>query len=141
MKLKLLLSIICLQIVQLLCSQNVYPKKVVINSDTLCLITIAQVKHIDKTFLELDKQAEMNDSLASMIRMYKSAFTTSDLLEKSLRSQILLKDQSMIELDKIIDNDGRIQKNDARHIAWLKLQRNTFVVAIAVAAVKIFLIH
>jgi hypothetical protein len=73
-------------------SQNVYPRLSIINSDTLCLLNIEQVRDINAEFIvRLDEAREKFDSLKSNIHSYRllaqAQQASLDNMEKDLMIQ------------------------------------------------------
>ena len=76
-------------------SQEGYPKKIVIDGDTLCAITIDQVRKLNFVYIKDDFLKEMNDTLVVQNERYKSLSNKySDLVKEyevtmNLRKQVI----------------------------------------------------
>lgn len=118
-------------------SQSVYPKLIVIEPDTLCAVTLAQLDSINATSVYLDECNELNDSLNSEIKTYgelvhaqKVVIAAQDKENQDLKNAIG-------EKDKIIKIDDDMNKRLNRKVKWIKLQRN--VLSLAVVATTIWI--
>lgn len=108
-------------------SQNSYPAKVVINNDTVCAISIAQIDSINLTYVHLQECNELVDTLESTILNYGK-------LDSTQKSIIHVQEEQIIELqnennikDIIIKNDDKIIETLTKDNKCLKLQRNILV--------------
>ncbi len=104
-------------------SQGGYPRQAVIDNDTVAILSIDQIKTINKSFVALDECNELKDSLNSQI-------TTYDMLVENYESVITSKDKEIslqkiisVEKDLIISTDEKMIKKMKRRITWLKIQR------------------
>lgn len=128
-----------LMISQCCFSQTGYPRKILINKDTLVVLTTPQLKKVNMTFVRLDFFREMNDTLNSIISSYKTALSTQSDLNSSLQKQIDLKQTIIIQEEAVISNYKITEKKLERQMKWLKVQRNTFFVTTVILAAKVFL--
>lgn len=128
MKLKLIMSVILVLIkVSSFCQVN-YPQKSIINNDTVCIITIDQVKKINTTFIELDQYKELNDTANSRLITYIKLVDNNTDLIKSLESESKVKDQLILQQKGLIDNKKNELKIQEGKTLWLKIQRNALIV-------------
>lgn len=105
--------------IKLSISQAGYPKKIVINKDTLCALTIPQVDSVNKAFVTRDECYELRDSLFSQIGTY-------DALVNNQRATIKYQDKEIDLKNKIIAQKDTIIKSDENKIAELKGEKNKF---------------
>ena len=119
--------------------QTGYPRLMVIDKDTIVALTIPQLKKVNISFVKLDFQKEMNDTLNSIISSYKQAIETQKHLNASYENQISLKNGIIVEDDAIRSHSKKIELKQTRQIKWLKIQRTTFLAATAILVAKILL--
>lgn len=108
----------------LLYCQTTFPKKIVFNSDTVCIITIDHVKLINSTFIDIDELNELNDSLNSQIKTYEELRNKQKDIILNMGKQLSLQAEIIVEKDNIIENKDQIISDRNRSIKKLKMQRN-----------------
>ena len=86
MKMLTILSTLMLISLSSIC-QTGYPKKSVINGDTLALVTIDQVKQINLTYNDKDRYKVKCDSLSKQIQLYDDLRVNSDSAISLLKIQ------------------------------------------------------
>lgn len=101
-----------------------YPKKAVIGSDTVCIISTEQVKQLNKVFVDRDECNEIKDSLGSMIKNYDKLVETQSQAIESQKTEIEIQKKIVAEKNNIIEADEKIIKKSERKIKWLIVQRN-----------------
>lgn len=114
-------------------SQDEYPRKIVIDKDTVCAITIPQLDSANKSFVEGDKCKEEKDSLNSQIKNYETLVEGQDTVIASQGKEIDIQKNISAEKDAIIASDEKLLNKQNRQVKWLKLQRTAFS-AIAILA-------
>lgn len=119
-------------------SQEGYPRKIVIDRDTVCAITFPQVDSVNKTFVDLDECNELKDSLNSQINNYETLVEGQEKVIKSQDKEIAIQKNIVIEKDNIIASDEKLLKKQNRRIGWLKVQRT--ILAITTLALSVIII-
>lgn len=104
-------------------SQQSFPKKLVIDRDTVCVISIDQLRLINGVFVDRDECNEVSSLLNSQIRRYEDLVTKQDSLLMSSQRQVTLQEGVIEEKDRWIFNDGVIIKKHDKKIKFLKFQR------------------
>lgn len=100
-------------------SQEGYPKKIVIDGDTLCAITIDQVRKLNFVYIKDDFLKEMNDTLVVQNERYKSLSNKYSDLVKEYEVTMNLRKQVISEQDTIISNYKKENKRSkVRLIFW-----------------------
>jgi hypothetical protein len=119
-------------------SQVAYPKLIKLNEDSVCVLTIGQLKKINIEFAELDFYHELSDTLKSLNRKKDFIIGKQNELISNNDSQLRIK-QDIIDTQTVqVSNLKMIDKYSQRQINGLKLQRNGLAVLIGVAVLKIF---
>lgn len=121
-------------------SQTAYPKRAVIDNDTVTLISIEQTKTINKVFVDRDECNEMKDSLNSELQNYGDLVQTQKSIISSQGTEIDIQKKIVVEKDVIIDSDAKLLKKQSRQVGWLKLQRTVLAVSTLVLSVTLFII-
>lgn len=105
-------------------SQVDYPRKAVIDKDTVCIISIEQARTINNVFIDRDECNELKDSLSSQVKTYSALVSEQDKLIASQGKEIEIKENIIAEKNVIIESDSKLLKKQNRQVKWLKLQRN-----------------
>lgn len=121
---------------QSLICQTVYPKKAVIDKDTVCIITIEQAKTMNVVFVDRRKCYELNDSLNSMIKNYDILVGQQQGVIVAQDKEIQTQNKIIAEKDTIIRSDEKLLKKQNRKVGWLKVQRTVFA-TVAIISVGI----
>lgn len=121
-------------------SQTVYPRQAVIDSDTVGILSIEQVRTLNKTFVDLDECREMKDSLHSQIKTYDKLTMEQGHVITSQDKEIKLKQNIITEQQKILAIDEKMSNKMQQQIVWLKAQRIALSVGIIVLASVHFLV-
>lgn len=121
--------------------QPVYPKKAVIDNDTVTIISIEQTKTINKVFVDRDECNEMKDSLNSELKNYGDLVQGQKAIISSQDKEIDIQKKIVAEKDIIIESDAKLLKQQNRKLGWIKLQRtalafSTLVLGITVIVLK-----
>ena len=128
MKTKLLGLLICLLTAHCCICQNGYPRLTLIDNDTLVLFTPIQVNKMNKTYLDLDKSHQINESLKGEMVLLKLADSLSDknrkLLETVNASLMKISDEKQLQIG-IITKQNKKQK---KQINLLKKTRTLFTI-------------
>jgi hypothetical protein len=107
---KIFLFTILVLIVILSYSQNYYPQKIVLNNDTLILITPNQLKEVNFRLLKLNSQSEyLEDVETYLFKLQEDMFKQSSLNEKLISKNNNLFVQNS-ELIKINNTNNKIQE-------------------------------
>ena len=140
MKTKIITSILLVLIVTSGYCQKTYPAKQVINNDTVCVISIPQVKTLNKIFIERNYYRKMSDTLLSINYLYRDKIKAAGAIILNTKHEFTICDSlSAIQ-----------QKNDKQYlstIAGLQWQNkklkiyNTAMIAtiVLLSLTKIFL--
>jgi len=96
-------------------SQETYPKKLVINSDTLVAITEKHTKIINKCFIDVFYCNIENDSLRKEVKILKEVVKNDSLV---ITSQSL----DLTKYQEIITNKGKINETTIKELDKLKIQ-------------------
>ena len=83
-------------------SQDVWPKKKVIDGDTVIAFTPHQVNVLNGVFIDRDECREMKDSLDSQLRTYKALTAAQDSNTTNLEAQKAAFETLSIEQEEII---------------------------------------
>lgn len=121
-------------------SQVAYPKKVVIDNDTVCIVSIPQIKIVNKVFIDRDELRELNDSLNSELSNYRDLAEGQKQIIITQDQQKEIKDKIILEKDVIIQSDEKLAKKQNRQIGWLKLQRNVLAISALVLSVTLVIL-
>lgn len=121
--------------------QGTYPRLVKIGEDSVCAITISQMKSINVTYVNLDACNEMRDTLKSIVGKQGFAIKAQQKLLTNKDEQLALSADMLKGQDIIILDYKKVYKRDQRQIKWLNIQRSTLAVAVIAFAAKVFLFH
>lgn len=101
--------------------QEGYPKKIVIDGDTLCAVTIDQVRKLNFVYIKDDFLKEMNDTLTVQNNRYKSLSNKYADLAKEYEVTMNLRKQVISEQDNIIAGYKKNAKNQRIKVAFWKI--------------------
>ena len=122
-------------------SQDGYPKKIVIDKDTVCAVTIAQLDSINKEHIDKKECYELRDSLNSQIRNHIVYENDQRQIIINQDKELYAKNNIIQQKDVIIDSSDKLLKNQERKIKWLKFQRTFFpILGIAIGIIGTVLI-
>ena len=110
---------------QLAFSQEDYPKKTVVGSDTLVLITIPQLTKINHTYLRLDYQHEIARNLSQENGLLKSLIDNNDKLMENIKAELAVKDSIASELDLQVEELESKNRGLDRKLKLAKLSGNS----------------
>lgn len=102
--------------------QIAYPKKAVIDKDTVCIITIEQTRLLDKVFIEKDECNELKDSLNSELNNYGDLVNDQKQIIASQDTQIVIQKKIIQEKNNIIKDDDKLLKKAERKNKWLRIE-------------------
>lgn len=122
-------------------SQEGYPRKIVIDRDTVCAITFPQVDSVNKTFVDLDECNELKDSLYSQIDTYGKLVEGQKQVIISQEKEIDIQKNIVSEKDNIIASDEKLLKKQNRQVQWLKIQRAILSVAVLTLGVTVIILN
>lgn len=114
--------------------QTGFPKKAVIDNDTVCILSIEQTKTINKVFVDRDECIEMKDSLNSQINTYDRLVIAQKHVIASQSKEIDIGKNIILEKNIIIDSDDKQLKQLGRKVGWLKVQRTVFAIVAILAS-------
>lgn len=120
-------------------SQTVYPKKAVIDNDTVCIISIEQVKTLNKVFIDKDECLELKDSLNSQIKTYDALVGEQKKIISAQDERIAINKNIIAEKDTIIESDEKLLKKQNRKLGWLKLQRTVLAVSTLILGITLII--
>lgn len=103
--------------------QAAFPRKAVIDNDTVCILSIEQTKVINKVFVDRDECNEMKDSLNSELTNYGDLVQVQKQVIASQDKEIDIHKKIISEKDVIIESDSKLLKKQNRQVQWLKIQR------------------
>jgi len=102
-------------------SQNIYPKKIILNKDSVVAITQNQVIKINESFKELDDLKQFSDSLITLVSLINESNERQINLNRKLNkknNELLIENSELIKLnstnDKLIDYLNKEIKNKNR---------------------------
>lgn len=107
-------------------SQTVYPRKAVIDNDTVCIMNIEQVKTVNKVFIDRDECRELNDSLNSAVKVYDVLAGEQRKIITAQEERIVINQEIIAQKDVIIASDEKLMKQTYRKIFWLKVQKYVY---------------
>lgn len=84
-------------------SQNIYPKEIVLNGDSLIAITYNQQRVINADLEELKGCRVVLDSTETLVLRYDTLMKDGTLLVQNLNKQIELKDDQLVWKDETIN--------------------------------------
>lgn len=115
--------------------ENVYPKKIVYEGDTLVLITMDQVDSLNITYATVDEYKELSDSLSSSIDGYEVVIVKDKEIIKELEEKVDIKNAIIVEKDVIIEEHEKDNKKLKRKNKRLKFFNGVLMVTTTVLAV------
>ena len=110
-------------------SQGIYPKKVLINKDTLILITPFQVRKLNKVFILKNSLRDKNEVLMETLAAYE---VLSDEKDNIIQAKIKLENGYLKSLEGL--NNENLRIND-KNIVLLRQRKILFVVSISLVAI------
>jgi len=114
-----ILLVVCLLIAKLAICQDGYPKKVVINGDTVIAITIAQMTIINGIHISLEECREHRDSLLTTVDSCRLLSNLCDSTTTRLLSIISIQDTAIAEKTSIITAAESSNKKQQKEIKKL----------------------
>lgn len=109
-------------------SQNTYPKKIVIEGDTIVALEMSQIKHINATFEKLNSCNDMLIISEDYISDLNSAQEDKDRIIADYRGQITDLSELNTELNGLVqDANNRVELAEKREE---RVRRNTKIYAI-----------
>lgn len=125
---------------KLIFCQTVYPRKVVIDKDTVCIISTEQVRQLNNVFIDRDECNELKDSLNSQLNTYDKLTKAQQEVINSQDKEIVLQKKIVEEKDVIIHNDEKMLKKQGRQVTWLKIQRTVLAASTLVLGITVFIL-
>ena len=137
------LLILCLLTVKLSFCQVGYPKKIVINKDTIIALTIEQVKAINITYLQLQEAREYNALYKKTIDSYSVLLPVYDNTVQDLKNIIAIQENTISNKDELISVITNSDKKKAGEIKRLEIQnkilRGGFVITLITIGILLIL--
>ena len=106
-------------------SQEDYPKKTVIGSDTLVLITLPQLTKINQVYLRLDYQHDISRSLSQENNLLKGIVDNNSKILDNCMNSSAVKDSLMSEMELQYDELSKSNKSLERKLKIAKLSGNS----------------
>lgn len=119
-------------------SQETYPKLILSGSDTLCVLTIPQVKKLNIAFVNLEFNKSLADTFRIMNKRLDFLVNKQVQLISNYENQLLLKSKAIDSMGEVNSMYKDLDIKNTRKIKFLRLQRNVLAVGVAVAILKIF---
>ena len=103
--------------------QSDYPKKAIIDNDTIVMITPGQVTKLNLAFNDLDRFKMKSDSLSSLISLFEQHDSLKDKVIQNQRLQMInYEKQGSINEEIILSLDKEVKKQKDIGILVLVLQ-------------------
>ena len=118
--------------IKLSISQQGYPRKIVIDKDTVCAITIPQLDSVNIAYVNSDQCRELNDSLNSELANYGDLVQQQKYIIASKDKELAIQKKISLTQDSIIVIDKLIIAGHDKKVNWLKTQR-TILLGVCVA--------
>lgn len=116
-------------------SQEKYPRKAIIDGDTVGIFTIGQVRQANQKFAMLDECREQNDSCNAQVKNYSRLNDKKNEIIAEYKNQVSVQEQINAEQTKIILNlDKQVSGNEKR-IKFLALKNKALTVSLGIVAV------
>lgn len=132
-KLKILLILIL--IIKSGFCQIGYPRKIVLNNDTVIAIIPEQLKKINVSLVERDKYFELNNNLLDQIKLQEGIRQDSDELLRNCSAQKDILNKEIIILNNTIENkDKTISLKDKK----IRFFKGTIVIEAVIFSVLLF---
>jgi hypothetical protein len=122
-------------------SQSEYPMLLKIDTETVCAFSLDQVDSLNVMFVNLDECLAVKDSLKKEIWQHETREARFASFINEQDKKIYLQMKITNELMKQNDTYSSLNEINKKKIKFLKFQRDGLLVAVAIAAVKIFVIH
>lgn len=107
-------------------SQTKYPNKIIIEGDTICQVTIEQLKTANQKFVKLEYCEAISNTLTQQNTIYREIIEKDKEIEVNRQSQIRILQLQKKELDNSVQEYKEDIKNKDKKIKWVKIQRTTF---------------
>jgi len=104
-------------------SQETYPKLILHGNDSLCLLTIPQVKRINIAFINLDFKTALSDTFRALNKRLDFVINKQVQLIGSYENQLELKNRVISSSEEVITTYKKLDKSNNRKIKVLKIQR------------------
>ena len=104
-------------------SQQTWPQIQLINGDTICLLSINQIKKINNIYDTKNEYHELSDSLIKLIDTCNFINNKKDILIKSCKKEIYYQKEIIGKQEEIISNDNLIYIQQKKKIKKLNVQR------------------
>ena len=123
--------------------QSGYPKKVIINRDTVVALTPEQVKTINISYLQLQEVKEYNALYKKTIDSYSVLLPVYDNTVQDLKNIIAIQENTISNKDELISVITNSDKKKAREIKILEIQnkilRGGFVITLITIGILLIL--
>lgn len=118
-------------------SQTTYPSKLIVGHDTVCAISLKQVRTINVAYVDLGFYKALSDSFRVILNQQEFIIKEQQKLTNTYDTQLRTK-QSIIDNSRAeIVNYTLLNKKSQTQIKWLKVQRNCLAIGVAILALKI----
>ncbi len=93
------------------------------------------------TYIELDGCAELRDTLKSIVHKQDFAIKAQKAIIDNSQSELAISKDIIKKQDVVIYDFKKLDAKEQKQIWFLKTERNILAITLAVAAVKIFILH
>ncbi len=112
-------------------SQIGYPRIVVLGTDTVVAITKDQMKKVNGVQISLQECREINDSVMQLVDSCEQAFIVFRDAEQQLKERIEIKNEAILDRNKIIAEAKDLVKGQKKEIRRLRTHRTILGVSTA----------
>lgn len=114
-------------------SQETYPKLILQGKDSLCLLTMPQVKRINIAFVNLDFKTALSDTFRALNKRLDFVVNKQVQLIGSYENQLELKNRVISSSDEVITTYKKLDKSNNRKIKVLKVQRFILILSVGIS--------
>ena len=118
-------------------SQVKYPRKAVMDGDTVCILLIEQVRAANILFVEKEQCEELVDTLRVQIKSYKQLNAINENLAKTYEEEIMLRRKLDAEKDLIIAEQEKQKKINERMVKRLKFVNKILIGGAATVTIAV----
>lgn len=119
--------------------QSGFPRKALIDKDTVTIISIEQTKIINNVFVDRDECNELKDSLNSQLDNYIDLSEYQKAIISSQDKEIGIQKKIVSEKDVIIQSDEKLLKEQNSKVEFLKLQRIALLISTLVLGITVII--
>lgn len=121
--------------------QKTYPEKIIIDGDTVCIVSLAQVDSLNSVYVDKARFKAFKDSLVLQVDSIKKLRREQKKLVLEYAREVSIQENIISEKDSIIDNDKNGLKDAIKKTKWIKVQRNILFLVTVALSIKILLSH